>query len=103
MAPGTGLPLASVTTPLTDFSWGAAFFFWPNAKAARASTNSTTVNFLSICHQLKPLNPPGLRRLLLNHNVIQKPNGLPQSFFRRQQTVLMLDRQHVIVAIHPQG
>src|SRR5579863_2604571 len=75
MAPGTGLPLASVTTPLTDFSSGALFFFWPNANVASANTNSTTVAFLNICHQLKPRGHAATAALFERHGV--KPTTPP--------------------------
>src|SRR5580658_897722 len=49
------------------------------------------------------LGPPSGRRLLTNNDAVEEVRSLGQSFFRREQTVFMLDREHVIIAKHTQG
>src|SRR5436305_1924075 len=46
------------------------------------------------------LDPPGGGRLLADHDAVEERGGFRQSFFGRQDAVLMLDREHVIVAEH---
>src|SRR5579872_5886507 len=48
------------------------------------------------------LNPPWRRGLLFNYNPVQKSDRLPQAFLRREDGVLVLDRQDVIVPEHAQ-
>src|SRR5215467_7977629 len=41
------------------------------------------------------LDPPRGGGLFLHHYLMQKRRGAGETFFRRKQTILMLDRQHV--------
>src|SRR5215467_3701382 len=48
------------------------------------------------------LCPPGGRRRLSNDHTVKKLRGLGQPLCRRQQAVLMFNREHVIVSEHSQ-
>src|SRR5579862_8502457 len=113
-APTTGEPELSETIPVTDRSAGDFSFFCPYAKPASATIRSAAASCLNMrpfspFRQMRRspiplhqglLDPPGRSCLLPDHKRIQEPDGLSQTFFGREQAVLVLDREHVIVAEH---
>src|SRR3954463_8823646 len=47
------------------------------------------------------LRPPGSRGLLAHHNTIEEIRRFGEPLSRREQAVLVLDRDYVIIAKHP--
>src|SRR5690349_425368 len=88
-----------------------------SAEVAASSTTSTfsTRRRASRCTRpMKPVpitavrirltsNPPGRGGLFLDHQLAQQRGRLAQAFVGRHQAVFMLDREHIVIAIHAQG
>src|SRR5690242_15277279 len=78
---------------------------WPGRSTRPNGCCGTTSPFTNGWRSRKryrPLYPPCRGRLLFHDDAVEETCRLGQSLFRRQQAVLVLDGEHVVVAEHAQ-